>query len=250
MNDIKHQCIVIIPIYQKRKLNEYERLSFINTIDKFKSLYDIEILTYKSFNIDQFYTENNIDEKYKINYIYYDDTWFINTKTYDDLLLLDSFYLDYKKYQNMLIVQTDAYIFDQYKIFKFLNMGYGFIGAPVVLPNHSKCFYWYKRGIYYNGGLSLRNIQFCLDCIKDKEYIEYFFKYNEKDEDIYFSHCVQESYKSPTFLEALSFSMDNQIWLYTAINNFEKPFGIHHYWNDDDNGDNKLQYMKDLKWIN
>ena len=243
------QCIVIIPIYQKTKLNKYERMSIINTIDKFNNIFDIVFITGKSFDLDKFYEENDIDNKYKIDYIYFLDDNFKDVDSYNRLLLSESFYLTFENYKYMLIVQTDAYIFNQYKIFDFINKEYNFIGAPVVIPDHEKLFYWFKRGIYYNGGLSLRNIQFCIDCLNDKKYVDDFFKYNQNDEDILYSSYEQELYKSPTYIEALQFSIDNQINLYAPILNFETPFGTHHFYNDDDNQNNKLQYIKDLKWI-
>lgn len=242
------QCIVIIPIYQQI-LTEYEKISVINTIKKFKNIYDIVFITGNSFNIDEFYSNNKIDEEYKINYIYFNDNNFNNIDSYNNLLLSESFYWTFDKYKYMLIVQTDAYIFDQFKIFDFINKEYNFIGAPVILPNHINLLHWVKRGIYYNGGLCLRNIQFCLDCLKDKEYVNYFFTYNKNDEDLLFSSYEQEFYKSPTYLEALQFSIDNQIEMYAPILNFNKPFGIHHFGNNDDNGNNKLEYIKKLNWI-
>ena len=247
---MKKQCVVIIPIYQKI-LNEYEKQSVINTIDKFHNLFDILFMTYESFDIDKFYIENNIDEKYKINYVYYKDKFFTNIDSYNQLFFDRSFYAYYSQtYQYMLIVQTDAYVFDQYKILDYINKGYMFIGAPVIPPNWDDLLYECNRGIYYNGGLSLRNIEKCIECLDNKEYIEFFYANNTQyDEDILFSIYEQLYEKSPTYLEALQFAIDNQFKMYAPILNLQKPFGVHHFFNDDDNGDNKLNLLKKLKWI-
>ena len=46
----KSQCIVLIPIYQE-ELNQYEKMSIYNTIDKFDGIYDIYYLIGNNFDI-------------------------------------------------------------------------------------------------------------------------------------------------------------------------------------------------------
>ena len=73
--------------------------------------------------------------------------------------------------------------------------------------------------------------------------------YCYNDEDMIFSAFEQEFYPSPRFVEALEFSLDNQIDLYVPVLDYKRPFGVHHFWNEDDNGNNKLKYIKELHWI-
>ncbi len=245
----KSQCIVLIPIYQE-ELNQYEKMSIYNTIDKFDGIYDIYYLIGNNFDINKFFEKNNIETRYQTNYYIFSHIEFNSISAYNTLLLSQNFYETFiDKYNYILIVQTDAYVFDQFKLQNYINKGYNFIGAPIIFPNTLNRFSVFKRGIYYNGGLSLRNIKFCLDSLQDKEYINYLYSYGYVDEDMVFSSFVQELYPSPTYLEALQFSIDNQIELYAPILDFKQPFGIHHFFNNDDNQFNKLEYIKDLKWI-
>lgn len=241
--------VVIIPIYQE-KLNKYEKLSICNTIDKFNMIADILFICGKSFDVQKFYKENNIDNKYAINYIYYEDKYFESIENYNSLLLDPEFYRNFvDDYKYMLIVQTDAYIFDQSKIFDYFDK-YKFIGAPVTIQNYLDCLKGFKRGIYYNGGLSLRNIQFCIDCLNDQKFLNWYIENNTcKDEDVIFSAYEQSFYESPNYIESLNFSIDNQFYLYAPVIDFKKPFGVHHFFNDDDNGQNKLELLKIFKWI-
>ena len=245
----KSQCIVLIPIYQN-ELNEYEKKSIFNTIDKFDGIYDTYYLIGEHFDLNSFYKINNIKSEYQINYYMFEDFYFKDISSYNNLLLSNNFYETFKdQYKYILIVQTDAYIFNQFKIFDFINKDYKFIGAPVIWPDALVRFSMFKRGIYYNGGLSLRDINFCLDCLSNKEYLDKLSSYGYLDEDMIFSSFMQEFYSSPTYIEALNFSLDNQINCYAPVLDFKPPFGVHHFWNDDDNGNNKLQYIKNLKWI-
>ena len=242
--------VTLIPIYQNI-LNEYEKMSIYNTIDKFLTLSDTYFICGKSFDINEFYNKNDFDDSHKINYIYYNDEYFNSVQGYNDLLLDKEFYNYFANdYKYMLIVQTDAYIFDRFKIYDFIAKDYNFIGAPIIISNYLDCFKFFNRGIYYNGGLSLRKIQFCVDCLNDINFINKYKEYNScADEDLIFSSYEQCFYNSPDYIESLKFSIDNQMHLYLPVINLEQPFGIHHFWNNDDNGYNKLEILEKMKWI-
>ena len=60
--------VTLIPIYQNI-LNEYEKMSIYNTIDKFLTLSDTYFICGKSFDINEFYNKNDFDDSHKINYI-------------------------------------------------------------------------------------------------------------------------------------------------------------------------------------
>ena len=243
---MKQNCIVIIPIY-KYDFNEYELKSIQKTFE-LSVFYDICAIVPNSYDINKLYQQisNKFDNIYRFNDLYFKD---INS--YNLLMLNKTFYNKFEKeYKNILIVQDDAYILDTYKLYNIItNNKFNYIGAPIIWPAYIDRFKFFKRGIYYNGGFSLRNIQFCLDCLNNLNYINNLKQHGYLDEDMIFSSYEQEFYNSPTWLDAAWFSLDNQIHLYIPILNFNKPAGIHHWFNDDDNGDNKINLLKELQWI-
>lgn len=246
---MKQNCVVIIPLYNY-DFNKYKLKSILKTFE-LSLFYNVCVITPNSYNIDIFYKKipKNI---FRFKDVYkFPDKYFTDINSYNTLLLNKNFYNKFEKqYKNILIIQDDAYVLDIHKLYNIItNNKFNYIGAPIIWPNYEDKFNFFKKGLYYNGGFSLRNIQFCLDCLNNIDYINTLKQYGYYDEDMIFSSYEQEFYNSPSWLEAADFSLDNQIHMYIPILNFNKPAGIHHWYNNDDNSNGKLELLKEINWI-
>lgn len=85
--------------------------------------------------------------------------FFKGIKSYNRLLLSESFYARFTDYEYILICQPDTYVFRD-ELVEWCNKGYDYIGAPLFGEKMD-----IKEGKVGNGGLSLRSV---------KTYLSYF----------------------------------------------------------------------------
>jgi hypothetical protein len=147
---------IVIPIYKHpNDLNKSESESISNCISK---LSDNDIFMVGSKSICSLYQKIYQGIKFKI----FHKKYFKSITGYNQLLTCPIFYQVFKDYSHILIVQTDAWIFGNSSDLKqFLHFDYA--GAPSL-----------DRGVFrgYNGGLSLRNVQKCLEVLKNYKFIQ------------------------------------------------------------------------------
>ena len=135
---------------------------------------------------------------------------------YNQLLISEKFYESIPT-EIFLIFQTDTIICENQK--KRINdyLQYDYVGAPWErhsnLTDKDKLKDTDKTG--GNGGLSLRKKSKMLEIIRN-------CKYNNENEDSYFSNSCLNNLNLPTFQEAKQFSVE------TVFN--EKSFGVHKPW--------------------
>lgn len=151
--------VIVIPIYNENP-TKFEKISLVRGLEIFNN--PITFIYPKGMNLS-YYTESV--EKYALNktveFKEYPKKYFSSGIRYNELMLKESFYLQYLKYDYMLIYQLDAYMFDG-DLTKIPCVD--FIGAP--------CFEGFNHAIdtkytgHQNGGLSMRNIKKSYDACK------------------------------------------------------------------------------------
>lgn len=162
----------------------------------------------------------------------FNERYFKGTAGYNKLLISDSFYQAFSRYQYLLIFQLDAWVFED-SLLEWCNKGYDYIGAPwIEEPTRGRTSGWIpftklclnKVG---NGGLSLRRISSHLYISRQLRFLTYFYHYNE---DVFWSIIVPmifRSYRKPTVQEALEFAFE-----YKPRESYQRiggklPFGCH-----------------------
>ena len=215
---VVRDVLIGIPVY-KSELSELEKIA----LEQLKKiLYNYKIVFIAPYSLKIIYEKS-------FQTICFSDKYFVNRESYSELLLSDFFYKQFTDYEYLLIYQLDAFVFKD-ELIKFCNMGYDYIGAPVV-GNDWRFFH------VGNGGLSLRNIPRSLAMVKRKEEIKKkMFALTEYDyfaEDLFFSYCGYDKdldfrVPSPRLASTFSVEMDYAHGL-RDISKRGLPFGCH-YW--------------------
>jgi len=217
------QVAIVIPVYQGT-LSETEKIS-LRQCQRVLGQHPIIIICPE--NLDTNFISDHI-EAYSV--IRFPTNYFLSPKTYNHLLVSESFYLEFLAYEYILIYQLDAYVFED-KLVAWCHKGYDYIGAPKLKKEH----YTGKNSfvsdpILMNGGLSLRNVKSLLRYIR---YYGFFFKEWKANEDAMFSFAQHRAYpfrwllKLPNWREALSFSVEKNPQIGIELLGGDLPFGCH-----------------------
>lgn len=158
--------------------------------------------------------------------------YFKNLAGYNKLLINDSFYQAFSRYQYLLIFQLDAWVF-QDSLLEWCRKGYDYIGAPWLeepTPGRTSAIVPFTKlciNRVGNGGLSLRKVSSHLHIANRLKLLSRFYNYNE---DVFWSLIVPiifRSYRKPSVLEALHFAFEHRPEeCYAKIGN-QLPFGCH-----------------------
>ncbi|MFT3754053.1 MAG: DUF5672 family protein [Paludibacter sp.] len=154
--------VIVIPVY-KSSLDENEILSFkqcLNILNK----YTICIVTYESLSIEYYKCQFDL---FGVDYCikYFDAIYFKNTIGYNHLMTSKCFYKSFEEYKYMLVYQLDAYVFkDELEV--WCAKGFDLIGAPLIEDKYGVENKYFLKGM--NGGLSLRNIGYCIRLLSYK----------------------------------------------------------------------------------
>ena len=152
-------CVVVIPIY-KYNLEEYEKHSLYSIFNILQKDYCIAAICGETFDMQKFYNDNNIKNFTFDRVITFDNKYFNSINSYNDLCLTNDLYKAFlNEFEYMLIAQTDCLILSN-QLKKFIDKKYYYIGSPIVWPNTVETLIDYPTGRYYNGGFSLRNLEF------------------------------------------------------------------------------------------
>lgn len=172
------KCVIIIPIYIE-DFNFDTYMSINNTYTLYKDIYDIYFICSKTLNISKYKLYFPI-AKYK----FFDSKFFVSQPAYSYLMLNYLFYKEFLNYEYMLIVQTDAYIFNNYNLEYFINKNYVLLGALVGWGNDiftNNLMYGYENNLtlkeykqkfnnntlFFGGGLTLRKIDVLYHILKN-----------------------------------------------------------------------------------
>ena len=152
-------CVVVIPIY-KYNLEEYEKHSLYSIFNILQKDYCIAAICGETFDMQKFYNDNNIKNFTFDRVITFDNKYFKSIDSYNDLCLTNDLYKAFlNEFEYMLIAQTDCLVLSN-QLKKFIDKKYYYIGSPIVWPNTVETLIDYPTGRYYNGGFSLRNLEF------------------------------------------------------------------------------------------
>jgi hypothetical protein len=240
--------LIVIPIY-RWPLNPSEALSVYRTIHTL-SRHKICWLGPKEIekNPPKFFGGKFIE------YISFDNKFFKSTNTYNTLLKSLFFYEKIKKYDYLLIAQTDSLVFRD-ELSKWADYGYSYIGAPW-FKGMDKPTNDYQLIAVGNGGFSLRNIKDCIlflnfytsskcnvnQLISNsfsswKIFIKYiklfFYKLNilsQLNEDIFWGILAPElstNFTVPEPDKALNFSFEVAPEKMYELSGYTLPFGCH-----------------------
>ncbi len=226
---------VVIPVY-KDSLESYEVMSAyrINTIFKNVPKY----LFYPNNISPNTYLE--IIEGLRL--VPLDHRYFSSIDSYNRLLKSPVFYGPVGEYDFMLLYQLDSYIFDESKIYDFIDCNFDYIGAPWLKLN------WYRNSTKLvtkfrslepfirkvgNGGFSLRKVK---TFYKYSKYLSVFNLLVSIQEDIFWTNIASRfipGFKLPTISDALKFGFDEDPQDCFKLNNNELPFGCHGWQKND-----------------
>lgn len=186
---------------------------------------------------------------------YFFETW----RGYNELLLNRSFYLPFKKYDYILIYQTDVLVFSD-KLQYWCAKGYDFVAAPWFKPVIGLLSH--KKGLPVsggNGGFSLRKISSIFQVFDSVDQIIKRSTHNNIRQKLWFilalltgkSHQLWlnapadnypfaedgfwsleapkyiKGYKIPKFNEAIKFGFERFPRKCFELNNYKLPFGCH-----------------------
>ena len=239
-------CVIVIPIY-KYNLEEYEKHSLYSIFNILQKDYCITAICGETFDMQKFYNDNNIKNFTFDRVITFDNKYFNSINSYNDLCLTNDLYKAFlNEFEYMLIAQTDCLILSN-QLKKFIDKKYYYIGSPIVWPNTVEALIHYPTGRYYNGGFSLRNLEFFNTVTNNKFLINSYINRGIKDEDFIYSSIIQTKYpNNPTFIDSMSFCMDECIGYSFSVTDGMMPFALHHFYNDT-NKDN-IYHIKGFGW--
>jgi hypothetical protein len=170
-----YKCVIVIPIY-KDTLSQSE-ICAVDQCQKILFKHTIFFIAPKSL------ATNFYKKKFPfISFVFFDDSYFKNIKSYSKLLMSYNFYSKFNPFTHMLVYQTDAWVFKD-ELLYWCDQQYDFIGAPSLETNANNDIVFQNM---FNGGFSLRNIKTCMKALtsfsylaRPKEVIRYRFIANQ-----------------------------------------------------------------------
>lgn len=175
-------------------LNKFERRSIANCAAK---LAEFDICFAGPGHIESQYISNYPEMRYER----FRASFFVGIDAYNHLLKHPVFYVRFRSYSHILIVQTDAWIFGNSEDLKSFTR-WDFAGAPSFLNGQ-------LRG--YNGGLSLRNVSKCLQVLRT-------FRYHSSPREI-----VRRHSKNQHIIKLIGYKWMSILLDLTIRNNFMYP---------------------------
>ena len=248
---------IIIPIY--KSLTACDKLSISSliksTMCKGELKYPVYVIT-PEYNKNTIFNDfnNYIKESFNISitqdrFISFDDKYFTSVAAYSKLLLKSYFYKTFYNlgFEYSYIFQLDCYLFRD-ELLYWINLGYDYIGAPILATNSD----WGENSsnIDYvgNGGFSLRNNKTFITVLdQDGIYKDVYNKYKEilfntrlpknsdkcyiDFEDIYICKLLAKYIKIriPSANVASKFAWDRNPWCVQQKYNVELPMCCHNW---------------------
>ncbi|MDH7515001.1 MAG: DUF5672 family protein [Bacteroidota bacterium] len=196
----------------------------------------------------------------------FDKAYFEGTASYSTLLLSDTFYARFERYEYILLHQLDALVFRD-ELNEWCGKGYDYIGAPVHVDKYNPR----SRAVVGNGGFSLRKVEsfrrvlsstrmkdrsssrFLIDILKEdvpdvplrsltslyhrarilrsvRRGVEAYTRAYSLNEDLFWSLRARlffPSFKTPPPIEAAEFAIENFPRLWYDTIGKKTPFGCH-----------------------
>jgi hypothetical protein len=152
-------CCIVIPLHTCY-LSVEELRSIRRCLEVFSD-YDIRFLTSlriaSSCEVRSFLADNCSPS---IQYTCVEETWFASIETYNTLMLQPWLYKLFNSWTYILIHQPDARIIDPLRLPVLLQLGFSYVGAPLVADSLWYRVSYFRSLRFYggNGGLSLRKV--------------------------------------------------------------------------------------------
>lgn len=250
-----HTVCVVIPVYTAT-LRPFEQAALDRCI-AILGKHPIVIVKPETLSLDEW--RNRYPQLQHENF---PDEYFAGIKSYNRLLLSDSFYARFSAYEFMLIYQLDAFVFSD-QLLTWCASGYDYIGAPWI-PKSCAPSTWsllratirrrifrligkrYSNGVtehhaqqHYsagNGGFSLRRIGKMREVLTRLPQRAEPYRQGSRDpwaEDLFFSieaNRYRQNLRIPGFRKATAFAWETFPSVAAPFNAGRLPFGCH-AWN-------------------
>jgi len=261
-----YKVAVVIPIYREGT-STFEKISLNQAARKLSS-YPFVFVTKKDVVINM---HQNLVSNYGCvsHKEIFHEKYFSSIEGYNNLLISKQFYARLSKYDYLLILQLDAFVFKD-DLQSWCHAGFGYVGAPWIEGYHTPGPNADYVGVG-NGGLSLRKVDQFLTALSTFSYIERpasllkkfrknvdtglfhavaslikkltfsnntFSVFNDyrQNEDDFWGRIVPGNFKwfiVPDAREALKFSMEVNPRKMFEDNGKKLPFGCHAWWRYD-----------------
>lgn len=214
--------IVLIPVY-KNHLTTLEQYSCDCSS---KALANRKLCFIGPENLVRDYYENRYPN---ISFVSFNDHCFSSVKEYSRLLLSESFYNRFVKYQFILIMQPDAIVLHD-DLDWWCQQPYDYIGAPwpaghIVIKLADKVV----SPTVGNGGLSLRRVEKCIASLRSFSEMAASWQKAGTNEDLFFASMafLNSNFRVPDQYFASRFSMEFRPSHFFSINGGFFPMGGH-----------------------
>jgi hypothetical protein len=226
---MQKKCVVLIPVY-KETLDSDEFFSVKISLRHLKK-FEVFFIGPEQLNLDYYKIHFP-----RIKYKSFSKDYFNNINSYNKLLTSEYFYHSFNLYDYMLILQTDAILLKN-ELQMWVDSGYDYIGAP--WPNgYSLTLQTVKISIENgilcntfvgNGGLSLRNINSCINLIQEFPDLAFNWQTSGHAEDLFFSFMatLSDFFRTPNFKVAAKFAHDIEPEYLSNFIDKKFPFGVH-----------------------
>ena len=217
------KIVICIPIY-KTKLSLFEQVA-MRQMKKVLARYAKVFFAPESLTFDF----GELGEGVGVER--FPDYFFRGVVNYSALMLNVDFYKRFKRYEYMLVYQTDAFVFSD-RLSEFCAMGYDYIGAPVARMNPLWNFIAGRVG---NGGLSLRKVNSAIRMLEQHQnklegpLATIFWQW----EDIFWGYCGRQQdydFRVAPVNIAAEFALDDTRSGFKRLQRGWHPFGCHGWW--------------------
>ena len=217
------RIVVCVPIY-KKELSLFEQVA-IRQMKKVLAGYTKVFFSPESLTFDF----GELGEGVGVER--FPDYFFRGVVNYSALMLNVDFYKRFKRYEYMLVYQTDAFVFSD-RLSEFCAMGYDYIGAPVARMNPLWNFIAGRVG---NGGLSLRKVNSAIRMLEQHQnklegpLATIFWQW----EDIFWGYCGRQQdydFRAAPVNIAAEFALDDTRSGFKRLQKGWHPFGCHGWW--------------------
>lgn len=166
----------------------------------------------------------------------FDAPAFSSIAEYNRLLLDPAFYTRYEAFEHLLILQTDAVVFED-ALDHWCAQPFDYIGAPWPKPYEIRINTGrfeggeghYVRALVGNGGLSLRRVARCRALLREFPLELEIFRQTGSSEDLFFSvmGCLSSHFVLPNEITASRFALEGWPSRYLRLNGGQLPMGAH-----------------------
>lgn len=167
---MKKTCCIVIPVYKPAtRLSSSEELNVRQCLKVFAQL-KFFFVHPESLDIGD-YKNLGGSQKLNIEFVAFNDRFFTSDREgYNKLLTSLDFYLTFKDFHFMLLVQTDSFIFRN-ELDIWMEKDFDYIGGPIVYDRFETAEELKHMVLIGNGGLSLRRISTFIKLLKQNPII-------------------------------------------------------------------------------